>query len=246
MLAGRTVVLLLSAAVVADCRRLGRNATPTSAAASAVPTVQDDDAGSDVDAGAAASDTEGDDLRAQIAAAVAQFAVKKATEAKVNASEKDFVHHCKAAARASLDKEAAEAPVAQTKSPPKEAARQDDPFADQVEASERKQLVENEEFLLGLLNMHERRRNWSPEQELDAICNFAKDSPAIKQLYFHHDADKSLAMQLAAIMDSERKTATPTRAPPLTEGGAIGSVLAKVAPALAAAKAGAARRAPGQ
>jgi len=242
MLAGPAVVFLLSAAAVADCRRLGRNATPTSAAAA--PATQDDDAGSDIDTGAVASDTDGDDLRAQIAAAVAQFAVKKASEAKVNASVGDFVHHCKAAARAALDKEAAAAPMVQPKSPPKEAARQEDPFADQVEASERKQLVENEEFLLGLLNMHERRRNWSTEQELDAICNFAKDSPAIKQLYFHHDAGKSLAMQLAAIMDSERKTASPTRAPPLEEGGAIGSVLAKVAPALAAAKANAARRAP--
>merc|ERR1719203_682017 len=237
----RATALLLCASVVADCRRLGRNATPAAAAAAAES--PGEDAGGDADAAEVAPGAEGDDLRAQIAAAVAQFAVKKSAEVKASARAKDFVHHCKTATRAALDREAAAAaPVPQRRTPPEESTQHEaDPFADQVEASERKQLVENEEFLLGLLNMHERRHNWSMDQELDAICDFAKDSPVIKELYFHHDASKSLAMQLANFMDTERKTATPTKAPPLEDGGAISSVLAKVVPAFAAAKAKAVR-----
>merc|ERR1719337_827157 len=102
-------------------------------------------------------------------------------------------------------------------------------MAAQLEATNRKQLVENEEFLLGLLIMHQTRQNWSLEQQLDAICDLAHDSPLITKLYKHHSKTESLSAQLANMMDEERKKMKPTSAPPLKlEGASVGDILSKL------------------
>merc|ERR1740121_208423 len=69
-----------------------------------------------------------------------------------------------------------------------------------TQAASKKQQDQDEEYLLGLLNMH---REWSMDQQLNATATFMKYSPVIEQLYNHHDANSSLAPQLAALMDAE-------------------------------------------
>lgn len=64
------------------------------------------------------------------------------------------------------------------------------------------QQAQDEEYLLGLLNMHPQ---WSMEQQLNATATFKQYSPVIADLYNHHDAGKSLAPQLAALMDAENQ-----------------------------------------
>merc|ERR1719271_676406 len=135
-------------------------------------------------------------------------------------TEEDFQRHCKPEAKAALEA-APDTPIVEKK--------EDGPWAASLEASNRKQLVENEEFLLGLLVMHQTRHNWSYEQQLDAICDLAHDSPLITKLYKHHDKNKSLASQLAEMMDEERKNMKPTSAPPMSlEGDSVGGLLAKL------------------
>merc|ERR1719331_1105643 len=110
--------------------------------------------------------------------------------------------------------------------PAVEKKEEEGPLAAAFEASNRKSLIENEEFLLGLLIMHQTRQNWSYEQQLDAICDLAHDSPLITKLYKHHNKNESLATQLAHMMDEERKNMKPTKAPPMSlEGDSVGSLL---------------------
>uniref|UniRef100_A0A7S0FM90 Uncharacterized protein n=1 Tax=Pyrodinium bahamense TaxID=73915 RepID=A0A7S0FM90_9DINO len=111
----------------------------------------------------------------------------------------DFVRHCPASVKLALNNPDMEGKA--------------------VHATDVASLVNEEEFLLGLLLMHERRNNWSVEQELDAICDFARSSPIIEKLYRHHNASESLATQLAKLMDNERKVLGPTKVPPLNLDG---------------------------
>eukprot|EP00747_Dinoflagellata_sp_TGD_P023585 gnl/TRDRNA2_/TRDRNA2_129918_c0_seq4.p1 gnl/TRDRNA2_/TRDRNA2_129918_c0~~gnl/TRDRNA2_/TRDRNA2_129918_c0_seq4.p1 ORF type:complete len:201 (+),score=72.99 gnl/TRDRNA2_/TRDRNA2_129918_c0_seq4:93-695(+) len=164
-------------------------------------------------------------LNAQITATQAKVVHAKEA-ANMTVDDSDFKHHCKPEVKAKLDKEVDEAPEkeATEKVEPKIAA-----FADELEATNRQSMIKNEEFLLGLLIMHQTRGNWIYEQELDAICSMAEESPMIKRLYKHHDKNKSLAAQLAQMMDDERKAMPPTKAPPMKlEGDSVASILAKV------------------
>lgn len=162
-------------------------------------------------------------LKAQIAAAETKVVEqKKAAGLPADFGEEKpaFQHHCTPEQKAKLDK-----------NEPEVVAKKDDsPFADGMEATERKSLVENEEFLLGLLIMHQTRKNWSYEQELDAVCNLAGNSALVRKLYHHHKKDQSMAAQLADMMDQERKEQGPTKAPPLNVNDLIGSVMKGVVP----------------
>jgi len=159
----------------------------------------------------------------QIAALQGQIAAQEtkvvAAGGKIETDES--WRHCKPAARAALEKASGKAPI--------EEKKEDGPLAAQLEASNRKSLVENEEFLLGLLIMHQTRQNWSYEQELDAICDLAHDSPLITNLYKNHKKDIPLSTQLATMMDEERKHMKPTVAPPMSlEGDSVGSLIKKL------------------
>lgn len=65
----------------------------------------------------------------------------------------------------------------------------------------RRQVVQDEEYVLGLLNMH--ANQWSMEKQLETMKKFMGASPKIAELYKHHNASQPLAMQLAALMDSK-------------------------------------------
>lgn len=68
-----------------------------------------------------------------------------------------------------------------------------------------KQREEDEEYVLGLLNMH--RKDWDIKEQLNATATFMKNSPLLAKLYKNH-TEGPLAPQLAAMMDSEKtKTA---------------------------------------
>eukprot|EP00428_Durinskia_dybowskii_P032328 CAMPEP_0170238548 /NCGR_PEP_ID=MMETSP0116_2-20130129/19029_1 /TAXON_ID=400756 /ORGANISM="Durinskia baltica, Strain CSIRO CS-38" /LENGTH=243 /DNA_ID=CAMNT_0010489361 /DNA_START=43 /DNA_END=774 /DNA_ORIENTATION=+ len=67
----------------------------------------------------------------------------------------------------------------------------------------KKQYAQDEEYLLGLLNMH---RNWSWEQQFNATATFNKGSPVIAELYKRHDASRPLSVQLAELMDAAHAT----------------------------------------
>lgn len=62
-----------------------------------------------------------------------------------------------------------------------------------------KQKTEDEEYLLGLLNMH---REWSMRKQINVTAMFVNNSHVIRELYNHHDPSKPLAMQLAKLMDA--------------------------------------------
>jgi len=70
-----------------------------------------------------------------------------------------------------------------------------------TDSVEKKQKQQDEEYLLGLLIMHQ--KDWSMEQQLNATKTFMHDSVVLRDLYDHHDAGKPLAPQLAAMMDAE-------------------------------------------
>jgi hypothetical protein len=74
----------------------------------------------------------------------------------------------------------------------------------------KKQREQDEEYLLGLLMMHQ--KDWSMKQQLNATATFVKDSPLIKELYEHHDETKSLAPQFAAMLDKVAKSHSPKAA----------------------------------
>mmetsp|Transcript_74545 Transcript_74545/g.187747 ORF Transcript_74545/g.187747 Transcript_74545/m.187747 type:complete len:247 (+) Transcript_74545:48-788(+) len=78
-----------------------------------------------------------------------------------------------------------------------------------TQAASKKQQDQDEEYLLGLLNMH---REWSLDQQLNATATFMKYSPVIEQLYRHHDAHSPLATQLATLMDAEHAKKKKTTA----------------------------------
>jgi len=169
-------------------------------------------------------------LQNQISGAVAGVDVARQQAVKAGATSDEvskssietFDKHCKPAERAALDKDDEEA----TK---KDAVALDSSFADSLEATNRQSLIQNEEFMLGLLTMHQTRGDWLYEQSLDAVCSLANESPLIKKLYKHHDPHKPLALQFALLMDEERKTMAPTKAPPMPEGpDAVKNLLASL------------------
>jgi hypothetical protein len=65
----------------------------------------------------------------------------------------------------------------------------------------RRQVVQDEEYVLGLLNMH--ANQWSMEKQLETVKKFMGASPKLAELYKHHNASQPLSMQLAALMDSK-------------------------------------------
>jgi len=65
----------------------------------------------------------------------------------------------------------------------------------------RRQVVQDEEYVLGLLNMH--ADQWSMEKQLETVKKFMGASPRLAELYSHHNASRPLAAQLAALMDSK-------------------------------------------
>jgi len=204
MAMARLMAVVLLGAVFAHGRLLG---TPASAPpAPAAAELSDDE---QIEA-----------LQNEISGAVSSVETAKKEAVTAGASEDEvmqnsietFSKHCKPAERAALDKEPAEEPNQ------KEAAALDTGFAASLEATNRQSLIQNEEFLLGLLTMHQSRGDWLPEQYLDAVCSLANESPLITKLYKHHDPKKPLALQFALLMDEERKHMAPTRAPPMEEG----------------------------
>mmetsp|Transcript_142773 Transcript_142773/g.248959 ORF Transcript_142773/g.248959 Transcript_142773/m.248959 type:complete len:205 (+) Transcript_142773:33-647(+) len=194
-----TVALFAAVLVNVECRFLAPTAAPAVAPEAAAGLSVDD----------------------QIQALQAQIAGKEnEIEDAGGVVDQDFEHHCKPDVRAALEA-APDLPVAEKK--------YDGPFAASFEASDRKQLVENEEFLLGLLIMHQTRHNWSYEQELDAICDLAHGNPLITKLYKHHSRAEPLSAQLAKMMDEERRHMKPTTAPAMKlEGDSVGTILKKL------------------
>jgi len=67
----------------------------------------------------------------------------------------------------------------------------------------KKQEQQDEEYVLGLLLLH--KDNWSMEKQLNATETFMHGSPILEKLFAHHDANKPLAPQLAAMLDSKPK-----------------------------------------
>lgn len=208
-----SLVALAAVVTVGHCRLLGRD-----------PPAESSD---DIDAQIAA-------LNAQTAQLTDQLETAKVDAAKSGVKVEDmadsFDRHCPKETRALLDKGETEVPEA------KEAPKGGDfGLLDQrMEASKRQSLVDGEEFLLGLMLMHETRGNWCKEQYLDAMCTLAHESPVITQLYHHHDMKRPFSAQLAEMMDAERKKMAPTKAPPLN-GDAVNDLLGSVV-ALKAAK----------
>jgi len=158
-------------------------------------------------------------LKAQIAAA--ESAVESARkEAKskgvtVDPAPPTFVRHCHAATKAKLDAPEPMPNTAQKISNKTTSSGALEDWKDRVAASSQKSLIKDEEFLLGLLMMHQRKGDWSHEQELDAVCSLSDESKLIQKLYRHHNTNEPLSLQLARMMDVERKEMAPTKAPPL-------------------------------
>jgi len=177
-----------------------------------------------------------EDIDAQIAALSSQMGGLKDQVADaavaVNVTvEDDFTRHCKKEDKAALDNLKEQDVEPQGSSQPKEKSNDAQlghvlgMFADQMEASNQKSRMDNQAFLLGLL-MH---KDWSYEQQMDAICDLAHDDPLVIKLYKHHSRKESLATQLARMMDDESAHTAPTKAPPLNlEGDTAGSILGKV------------------
>lgn len=144
----------------------------------------------------------------------------------------EYRRHCKAKATAALLK----AKDSAVQAPQKKQASASvagkgstmDEIDAQLEATDQKSLVDNEEFLLGLLIMHQTSGDWIPEQYLDAVCDLAHGSPMITRLYFHHSDSEPMAAQLAAMMDEERKTMQPTSAPPMLQPGDFSATIGKM------------------
>jgi len=67
----------------------------------------------------------------------------------------------------------------------------------------KKQQQQDEEYLLGLLIMHQ--KDWTMDKQLNATQEFMHNSSVLQDLYKHHDASKPLAPQLAAMMDVKDK-----------------------------------------
>lgn len=67
----------------------------------------------------------------------------------------------------------------------------------------KKQIQMDEEYLLGLLLLHQ--SDWNMEEQLNATKQFMHNSPVAQKLFAHHDSSKPLAPQLAAMMDVKNK-----------------------------------------
>jgi len=210
----RTFALQLCLALVCAQGRLLRRDDPPA-----------DDASADLSV-----DDQIEALQNQISGAVTNVATAQTEAMKSGMSEDEvmknsietFDKHCKPEEKAKLEKDDDE----ETKN---KATADDSSFADSLEASNRQSLIKNEEFLLGLMTMHQSRGDWLPQQFLDAVCTLANDSPLIKKLYKHHDPNKPLALQFAMMMDEERKTMAPTKAPPMEEGpNALANILSRL------------------
>jgi len=176
------------------------------------------------------------DVDAQIRALQSQIASKSNELAEVGGTEAvqevaPWEHHCKDDFKAKLDEAAKQADpeafFSKSDKPKAKSSGIGDMFDAQMEALDRKQLIDNEEFLLGVLIMHQTRDNWSVEQYLDTICAFGDKTPLARQLYWHHKTGP-LAAQFASMMDAERKTMKPTRAPPMDLDQGVKGLLASV------------------
>jgi hypothetical protein len=214
----RVIVVLTVAVALVDCVFLAPPPANTTAEA--------DDAQSDesIDAQIAALSGQLGGLKDQVADAAQKMNVTV---------EDDFQHHCPKEAKAELDNmkdediEPAQPKKKESKAKPTGAAGAVlTVFESQMDASNQKSRMDNQAFLLGLL-MH---KDWSYEQQMDAICDLAHGDALVIKLYKHHSKKESLATQLARMMDAESAKAEPTKAPPLSlEGDTVGSILAKVA-----------------
>jgi len=145
----------------------------------------------------------------------------------------EYRRHCGAAKTAELLKGKDKAPWKPQKAPAAAAGKQFsgetmDQIDAQLAATDQKSTVDNEEFLLGLLIMHQTSDDWIPEQFLDAVCDLSHDSPMIESLYWHHNDHEPMAAQLAALMDEERKFMAPTVAPPMLEPGDFQAAMGKM------------------
>jgi len=79
-----------------------------------------------------------------------------------------------------------------------------DQFEQGFAAAKKQGLVNHEESLLGLLIIHQRRHDWSVQQQLDATKKAVDESPVIAHLYRSHKDGDPLALQLAQLMDAGR------------------------------------------
>jgi len=147
----------------------------------------------------------------------------------------EFQHHCTKEARAKLDNMKDEdiepKKDLSDKKPKGKEADILKALEGQMEASQQQNRMENQEFLLGLL-MH---KDWSYEQQMDAICHLNNADPLLLKLYKHHNKKESLATQLAKEMDAESAKTGPTQAwgwlsgsGPEANGNIVGNILAAV------------------
>merc|ERR1719487_804008 len=167
-------------------------------------------------------------MQAEIAAGEGEIVeASKVAGVPTDAPEETIDRHCKPEVKARLENSTIEQLEVSFKANDKKTGLGNG-FDEQMEVTHRQSLVKNEEFLLGLLMMHQTRGNWVYEQYLDAVCTFSDESPLIAKLYKVHKKDKPLAFQLAEMMDSERKQMTPTKAPPLQLDDAVKGILGKV------------------
>jgi len=212
----KTAVLLVGCALsTANALSLGAKAPPTTNATAVNSSATEN------------TDDEIAALTAQIADVENEATTFKKTANITEVEEPvSFVHHCKPEVKAALDKAGPEAELPKKDAKASQATMNgiDGVFAESMRATERKHMIENEEFLLGLLMMHQTRKDWTREQEMDAICSMANDSPLTYKLYKHHNASQPLSMQFALLMDEEKKTAAPTLAPPLDLDGGVNSL----------------------
>jgi len=70
-----------------------------------------------------------------------------------------------------------------------------------TEDAGKRQVVQDEEYVLGLLNMH--KKEWSVEKQLETVKKFMGNSAKLAELYKHHNSSQPLATQLAVMMDSK-------------------------------------------
>lgn len=223
----KALVALAAVGTLVECRFL---ADPPAKAPPAEDnsTSTGDDAVSDADADAqiAALSAQMDSLQSKVSDAKTEAKAKG-----VEVPEDDFRHHCKPKDKAALDKMKAEdipedaSKKNKNKASEKKAGTKFDQFNLALEASNQKSVMENEEFLLGLL-MH---KDWSYEQQMDAICDLAGNNPMLIKLYKQHNKNETLAVQLARAMDEQSKHLARTKAPPLKlEGDSVGDIMKMV------------------
>lgn len=217
----RVIAALAAIVTLVDGVFLAPDAKANATAAAATTTTTTAAASeADIDAQIAALSSSMGGLKDQVADAA------KAVNVTV---EDEFTHHCKKTDKAELDnmKEEDIEPKPETSSSKSKGKVGDvlGMFADQMEASNQKSRMDNQAFLLGLL-MH---KDWSYEQQMDAICDLAHGDALVIKLYKHHNKKESLATQLAKAMDDEVAHTAPTKAPPLNmEGDSVAGIMKMV------------------